>query len=127
MSEHPLELSARLLDPGVVDTAPNRVTEELSELADRVASSSRSATSSSSTPATVASPPTRATALSAEVVALAGGVDTLVVRAVELSGDGDHRLACRLIDDAIGADPTARSPTRPGSRSIRPVVPSRPR
>jgi len=37
MSEHPLELSARMIDSGVVDTAPNRVTEELSELADRVA------------------------------------------------------------------------------------------
>ncbi len=37
MSEHPLDLSARLIDSGVVDTAPNRVTQELSELADGVA------------------------------------------------------------------------------------------
>jgi alkyl sulfatase BDS1-like metallo-beta-lactamase superfamily hydrolase len=37
MSEHPLELSARLLDSGVADTAPNRITEELSELADGIA------------------------------------------------------------------------------------------
>lgn len=37
MSEHPLELSTRMIDSGVVDTAPNRVTEELSELADGVA------------------------------------------------------------------------------------------
>ena len=37
MSEHPLELSARLIDSGVVDTAPNRITQELSELADGVA------------------------------------------------------------------------------------------
>jgi alkyl sulfatase BDS1-like metallo-beta-lactamase superfamily hydrolase len=37
MSEHPLELSARLIDSGVVDTPPNRVTQELSELADGVA------------------------------------------------------------------------------------------
>ena len=37
MSEHPLELSARMIDSGVVDTPPNRITEELSELADGVA------------------------------------------------------------------------------------------
>lgn len=37
MSEHPLDLSTRMIDSGVVDTAPNRVTEELSELADGVA------------------------------------------------------------------------------------------
>ena len=36
MSEHPLELSARLIDSGVVDTPPNRITQELSELADGV-------------------------------------------------------------------------------------------
>lgn len=37
MSEHPLDLSARLIDSGVVDTPPNRITQELSELADGVA------------------------------------------------------------------------------------------
>ncbi len=37
MSEHPLELSARLIDSGVVDTPPNRITQELSQLADGVA------------------------------------------------------------------------------------------
>lgn len=37
MSEHPLELSARLIDTGVIDTQPNRITQELSELADGVA------------------------------------------------------------------------------------------
>ncbi|MGB5756177.1 MAG: alkyl sulfatase dimerization domain-containing protein [Acidimicrobiales bacterium] len=37
MSEHPLDLSTRLIDSGVVDTPPNRITEELSELADGVA------------------------------------------------------------------------------------------
>lgn len=37
MSEHPIELSSRLIDTGVVDTPPNRVTQELSELADGVA------------------------------------------------------------------------------------------
>ena len=37
MSEHPLDLSARLIDGGVVDTPPNRTTQELSELADGIA------------------------------------------------------------------------------------------
>jgi alkyl sulfatase BDS1-like metallo-beta-lactamase superfamily hydrolase len=37
MSEHPLELSARLIDTGATDTPPNRITQELSELADGVA------------------------------------------------------------------------------------------
>ncbi len=36
MSEHPLELSTRLIDNGIVDTPPNRITQELSELADGV-------------------------------------------------------------------------------------------
>jgi len=37
MAEHPLDLSARMIDSGVVDTPPNRITNELTELADRVA------------------------------------------------------------------------------------------
>ena len=37
MSVHPIELSTRIIDSGVVDTPPNRVTQELSELADGVA------------------------------------------------------------------------------------------
>lgn len=37
MSEHPIDLSTRMIDSGVADTQPNRVTGELSELADRVA------------------------------------------------------------------------------------------
>jgi alkyl sulfatase BDS1-like metallo-beta-lactamase superfamily hydrolase len=37
MSVHPVELSTRIIDSGVVDTPPNRVTQELSELADGVA------------------------------------------------------------------------------------------
>lgn len=37
MSEHPIDLSSRLIDTGAVDTPPNRVTQELSELADGVA------------------------------------------------------------------------------------------
>jgi len=37
MTEHPLDLSTRLIDTGVVDTPPNRITQQLSELADGVA------------------------------------------------------------------------------------------
>lgn len=37
MAMHPLELSAHLIDNGVVDTPPNRITEQLSELADGIA------------------------------------------------------------------------------------------
>lgn len=37
MSEHPLDLSARMIDSGVADTPPNRFTQELSELAEGVA------------------------------------------------------------------------------------------
>lgn len=37
MSEHPLEVSARTIDSGVIDGPVNRITEELSELADGVA------------------------------------------------------------------------------------------
>ena len=36
MSEHPIELSTRIIDTGATD-APNRVTNELSELTDGVA------------------------------------------------------------------------------------------
>jgi alkyl sulfatase BDS1-like metallo-beta-lactamase superfamily hydrolase len=37
MSEHPLELSARMIDSGIVDTPPNRITQELTELAEGIA------------------------------------------------------------------------------------------
>jgi len=37
MSEHPLELSARLIDTGATDARANRITQELSELGDGVA------------------------------------------------------------------------------------------
>lgn len=37
MSEHPLDLSTRLIDDGVADTPPNRITQELTELADGIA------------------------------------------------------------------------------------------
>ncbi len=41
----------------------------------------------------------------AEVAALAGGVEALIDRAVELSAAGDHRLACQLIEFAVAAEP----------------------
>ena len=37
MSEHPLDLSTRVIDEGLTDVRPNRITEELSELAPGVA------------------------------------------------------------------------------------------
>lgn len=37
MSEHPLDLSTRIIDSGILDTPPNRMTEDVSELADGVA------------------------------------------------------------------------------------------
>src|ERR687898_2629276 len=37
MSVHPIDLSTRIIDSGVADTPPDRVTQELSELADGVA------------------------------------------------------------------------------------------
>ena len=53
-------------------------------------------------------PPSDA-AIGAEVAALAGGVDALVARAVELSAAGDHRLACQLIEFAVGAEPESHA------------------
>jgi len=49
-------------------------------------------------------PPSDA-AVGAEVAALAGGVEALVDRAVELSGAGDHRLACQVVEYAAAAEP----------------------
>ena len=37
MTEHPLDLSARVIDSGLVDTSTNRVTQQLSELGDGIA------------------------------------------------------------------------------------------
>lgn len=48
-------------------------------------------------------------AVGAEVAALAGGVDSLVVRAEALSAAGDHRLACQVIEWAVAAEPEADS------------------
>ena len=44
-------------------------------------------------------------AVAAEVAALAGGVDRLVQRALELSGSGEHRLAAHLVEMASLAEP----------------------
>ncbi len=44
-------------------------------------------------------------AVAAEVAALAGGVDRLVERALELSASGEHRLAAHLVEMASLAEP----------------------
>ena len=49
-------------------------------------------------------PPSDA-AIATELASLAGGVDLLVSRANELSDAGDHRLACHLVELAVGAAP----------------------
>ena len=48
-------------------------------------------------------------AVGAEVAALAGGVDTLVTRATELSAAGDHRLACQVVEYAAAAEPESHA------------------
>jgi alkyl sulfatase BDS1-like metallo-beta-lactamase superfamily hydrolase len=40
-----------------------------------------------------------------EVVALAGGADKVLARAIELQKNGEHQLACQLCDMVIDADP----------------------
>ena len=49
------------------------------------------------------------TAVGTEVAALAGGVDKLTERAVELSAAGDHRLACQVIEYAVAAEPESHA------------------
>jgi alkyl sulfatase BDS1-like metallo-beta-lactamase superfamily hydrolase len=49
------------------------------------------------------------TAVGSEVAALAGGVDKLIERAVELSSAGDHRLACQVIEYAVAAEPESHA------------------
>jgi len=49
-------------------------------------------------------PPSDA-AVAIETAALAGGVDVLVARSLELADAGDFRLACHLVELAAGADP----------------------
>lgn len=64
------------------------------------------------------------TAIGAEVAALAGGVDTLVSRAQDLSHSGEHRLACQVIEFAAAAEPesalvhTARSEIYSARRAV---------
>jgi alkyl sulfatase BDS1-like metallo-beta-lactamase superfamily hydrolase len=53
--------------------------------------------------------PAPAGALAAELAALAGGSAMLVARAQELSGVGEHRLACHLIELATQAEPDSAS------------------
>ena len=55
-------------------------------------------------------------AIGAEVARLAGGVEALVARATELSGDGDHRVACQVIEWAAAAEP--ESPAVHEARSV---------
>lgn len=45
------------------------------------------------------------TAVGTELVALIGGVDPLIGRARVCSAEGDHRMACHLIDVACAAEP----------------------
>ncbi len=47
-------------------------------------------------------------AVGAEVADLVGGIDVLVERARSLSTEGDHRLACQLIEFACKAEPESR-------------------
>ena len=53
-------------------------------------------------------PPSDA-AVGAEIAALAGGVRPLIDRALELSGSGDHRLACQVIEYAAAAEPESHA------------------
>jgi len=48
-------------------------------------------------------------AVGAEIADLLGGVDQLIERAGQRSAEGDHRLACHLIDLAMHAEPEADS------------------
>jgi alkyl sulfatase BDS1-like metallo-beta-lactamase superfamily hydrolase len=47
--------------------------------------------------------------LGIEVAALAGGADALATRAMDLSGDGEHRMACQLIEFAAAAEPESHA------------------
>ena len=49
--------------------------------------------------------PSRESALAAEMVALAGSVEALTDRALELAESGDLRLACHLVELAVAAEP----------------------
>ena len=49
--------------------------------------------------------PSRESALASEMVALAGSVEALTDRALELAESGDLRLACHLVELAVAAEP----------------------
>ena len=49
--------------------------------------------------------PASESAVATELASLAGGADKLAARALELSGEGDHRLACHLVEMASAAAP----------------------
>ncbi len=48
-------------------------------------------------------------AVGSEIVDLVGDIELVVARAQQRSSEGDHRLACHLIDMAIAAEPESRS------------------
>lgn len=56
--------------------------------------------------------PARDADVAREVASLAGGVASLVQRARELADRGDLRLACHLVELAVGADPDDRDAHR---------------
>jgi len=48
-------------------------------------------------------------AVGTEVVELAGSIEAVIDRAKERSAEGDHRLACHLVDLAMAAEPESHS------------------
>jgi alkyl sulfatase BDS1-like metallo-beta-lactamase superfamily hydrolase len=65
-------------------------------------------------PARLKPPPDRSVGV--EVCRLAGGVGAVVDRAEELSANGDHRLACQLIEYAAAAEPESTAAHEARSR-----------
>ena len=53
--------------------------------------------------------PAPAATFAAEIAALSGGVGALVERATTAAAEGDHRLACQLVELAVQADPDDRA------------------
>ena len=48
-------------------------------------------------------------AVGAEIAALAGGTNVVIERALQRSAEGDHRLACHLIELAVAAEPESHA------------------
>ncbi|MEM7092166.1 MAG: alkyl sulfatase dimerization domain-containing protein [Actinomycetota bacterium] len=48
-------------------------------------------------------------AIGSEIVDLIGTIEAIIERATQRSSEGDHRLACHLIDLAIAAEPESRA------------------